>query len=69
MLVETPAIKFGVAVRKVEARDAMLVMSGVAGAMPCTIEISGKELLSLAGRMMRPAVLSLMLKALFSKAD
>ena len=47
----------------------MLVMSGVAGAMPCTIEISGKELLSLAGRMMRPAVLSLMLKALFSKAD
>lgn len=69
MLVKTPAIKLGVEVRKIEARDGMLIMTGVAGAMPCTVEIKGKELWSLAGRMMRPSVLWMLLKALFSKAD
>ena len=69
MLVKTPAIKLGVEVRKIEARDGMLVMSGVATAMPCTVEIKGKELWSLAGRMMRPSVLWMLLKAPFRKAD
>ena len=68
MLVNTPAIKLGVEVRKVETRDGKLVLSGVATAMPCTVEMDGAELLSLAGRMMRPSVIALMLRALFRRS-
>lgn len=67
MLVRTPAMKLAVEVRKVETKDDCLVMSGVATAMPCTIEMSGKELVSLAGQLLRPAVLALVLKSLFRK--
>ncbi len=69
MLVKTPAIKLGVEVRKIEAREGMLVMTGVATAMPCTVEINGKELWSLAIRMMRPSVLWMLVKAPFSKTE
>ena len=69
MLVKTPAIKLGVEVRKVEARDGRLVLSGVTSAMPCTVEMDGPELLSLAGRMMRPAVIGIVLRALFSRRN
>ena len=69
MLVSTPAIKLGVEVRKVETRDGKLVLSGVANAMPCTVEMDGPELLSLAGRMMRPAVIGIMLRAIFRRRD
>jgi hypothetical protein len=69
MLVRTPAMKLGVEVRKVETKDNRLVMSGVASSMPCTIEMSGKELVSLAGHLLRPSVLGLVFKSLFRNGN
>lgn len=69
MLVKTPAIKLGVEVRDSRVEDDRLILAGVANAMPCTVEIGGKELLRLAGRLMRPAVIGLALRSLFAKAD
>jgi hypothetical protein len=69
MLVKTPAIKLGVEIRKSKVEGGVLVLAGVANAMPCTVEIGGKEMWSLAGRMLRPSVIWLMLKALVAKPD
>lgn len=69
MLVKTPAIKLGVEVRDSRVEDGRLILSGVANAMPCTVEIGGKELIRLAGRLMRPAVIGLVLRSLFAKPD
>ena len=69
MLVKTPAIKLGVEVRDSRVEDDRLIRAGVANPMPCTVEIGGKELLRLAGRLMRPAVIGLALRSLFAKAD
>lgn len=65
MLVKTPAIKLGVEVRETKIEDNRLVLSGVANAMPCTVEISGPEMVRLFGRMLRPAIIVLFLKSLF----
>ena len=69
MLVKTPAIKLGVEVRDSRVEDGRLVLSGVANAMPCTVEIGGKELIRLATKLMRPAVIGLVLRSIFAKAD
>ena len=69
MLVKTPAIKLGVEVRDSRVEDGRLVLSGVANAMPCTVEIGGKELVRLAGKLMRPAVVALALRSMLSKSD
>lgn len=69
MLVKTPAIKLGVEVRESRIEDGRLILTGVANAMPCTVEIGGKELLRLARRLMRPAVVGLVLKSMFRKED
>ena len=69
MLVKTPAIKLGVEVRDSRVEDGRLVLSGVANAMPCTVEIGGKELIRLAAKLMRPAVIGLFLRSIFAKAD
>lgn len=69
MLVRTPAIRLGVEVRDCRVEGDRIILSGVAQAMPCTVEIGGKELLRLAGRLMRPAVLLLAIRALFSGAS
>ncbi len=68
MLVKTPAIKLGVEIRDAKTEDGFLVLSGAANAMPCTIEMSGKELWSLTGHLLRLAVIVLMFKSLFSSA-
>jgi hypothetical protein len=68
MLVRTPAIKLGVEIRDAKTEDGFLILSGAANAMPCTVEMSGKELWSLTGRLFRPAVIGLMIKSLFSAA-
>ena len=69
MLVKTPAIKLGVEVRDSRVEDGRLVLSGVANAMPCTVEIGGKELIRLAAKLMRPAVIGQVLRSIFAKAD
>lgn len=65
MLVKTPAIKLGVEVRGIKVEDDLLVLSGVANAMPCTVEITGPEMVRLFGRMLRPGVIALFIKSLF----
>lgn len=67
MLVKTPAIKLGVEIRETRTEDGRLVMAGVANAMPCTVEIGGREAWKLLGRMLRPSVIGFMLKSAFSK--
>ncbi len=69
MLVKTPAIKLGVEVRESRVEDGRLILTGVANAMPCTVEIGGKELMRLAGKLMRPAVVALALRSMFSKSQ
>jgi hypothetical protein len=69
MLVKTPAIKLGVEVRESRVEDGRLILTGVANAMPCTVEIGGKELVRLAGKLMRPAVVALALRSMLSKSD
>ena len=69
MLVKTPTIKLGVEVRDSRVEDGRLVLSGVANAIPCTVEIGGKELIRLAAKLMRPAVIGLVLRSIFAKAD
>lgn len=67
MLVKTPAIKLGVEIRDSHIADGKIILSGVANVMPCTVEIDGPELLQLARRLMRPAVIALALRALFAR--
>lgn len=67
MLVKTPAIKLGVEVRDSRVEDDRLILSGVANAMPCTVEIGSKELIRLAGKLMRPAVLRMVVAGLLRK--
>ncbi len=69
MLVKTPAIKLGVEIRESKVEGDKVVLSGVANVMPCTVEIDGAELLQLAGRLMRPAVIGLALRMLFKRDD
>jgi hypothetical protein len=66
MLVKTPAMKLGVEVRESKTEDGRLILSGVANAMPCTVEIGGDELVRLMGRFIRPAVMGLIIKSMFS---
>jgi hypothetical protein len=63
MLVKTPAIKLGVEVRGTAIVDGRLVLSGVANAMPCTVEIGGPEMVRLFTRMLRPGIIVLFLKS------
>ncbi|MDX1292050.1 MAG: hypothetical protein R3265_04495 [Hyphomonas sp.] len=65
MLVKTPAIKLGVEVRGTKVDNNRLVLSGVANAMPCTVEIGGPEMVRLFGRMLRPRIIALFVKSLF----
>ncbi len=67
MLVKTPAIKLGVEVRESRVEDDRLILSGVANAMPCTVEIGDKELVRLAGKLLTPSVIGLFVKGLFRK--
>ena len=66
MLVKTPAIKLGVEVRESKTEGGRLILSGVANTMPCTVEIGGHELVRLMGKLIRPAVIALIIKSMFS---
>ena len=55
--------------RDSRVEDGRLVLSGVANAMPCTVEIGDKELVRIAGRLLKPAVIGLFFKGLFRKDD
>lgn len=65
MLVKTPAIKLAVEIRDVGVAGERITFSGVANAMPCTVEMSPSEMLVLARSAMRPAILKMLIVALF----
>lgn len=67
MLVRTPAIRLAVEIRSTETTADRIVFKGVANAMPCSVEMTGGELLALAGFTLRPAVLKLILAGLFRR--
>ena len=69
MLVKTPAIKLGVEIREAKAELDKIVLAGVANAMPCTVEVSGREAWRLLGRMIRFSIFRLMLKSILPKRD
>ena len=70
MIVKTPAVTLAVEVRDVEPGDERLIMKGVASSMPCSVELMQSEILSLAGKMLRPSNFGFVLKALlFPKRD
>ena len=54
MLVKTPAIKLGVEIRESKTEGGKLILSGVANAMPCTVELSGPELRRMAAMLLHP---------------
>lgn len=68
MLVKTPAMKLGVEIRDAKIDGERIALTGVAGAMPCTVELSPKEALSLARRMLSPSILSVLMKAVFVRS-
>lgn len=67
MLVKTPAIKLAVEIRDVSVAGDRIAFAGVANAMTCTVEMTPSEMLSLARAAFRPAVLILLLQALFTR--
>ena len=56
----------GVEVRESKPEDGRLILSGVANAMPCTVEVGGRELVRLMGKLIRPSVIGLIIKSMFS---
>lgn len=56
----------GVEVRESKTEDGRLILSGVANAMPCTVEVGGRELVRLMGKLIRPSVIGLIIKSMFS---
>lgn len=67
MRVKTPAIKLEVSLESVEIEDGDIKFEGMAGMMPCETHISPREEWALVGLCLRPRILGLLIKALFSK--
>lgn len=68
MIVKTPAVKLAVEVRDAGLSEGRIALTGVAGAMPCTVELKPDEVFALAGFMLRPAILGLLVRSLFAGA-
>lgn len=63
MRVKTPAMKLDLRVDEVGLRDGELVLTGVAGIMPCTTTLDVAEVRRLLKLAVRPAVLRWLLTA------
>lgn len=55
MLVKSPAVKLAVEIRAVDFSGGRVVLTGVAGAMPCTVEIAPAEARAILGMMLHPS--------------
>lgn len=64
MIVRTPAVKLAVEIRSAAMEDGRLVLKGVAGVMPCSVELTAGETLALARHVIRPTILGGLLKVL-----
>lgn len=69
MIVRTPAIKLGVEVRSASLQDGRITLAGVAGAMPCTVELKPAEALRLARLLARPAILRAIAGAALGRSE
>jgi hypothetical protein len=63
MRVVTPAMKLDVRIDELAAKDGLLQMSGVAGMLPCETTLRPSELRTMIGKLMRPSILRLLLRA------
>jgi hypothetical protein len=57
MRVVTPAIKLDVEIEQAEVRDDRLVLSGLAGILPCETSLTAREARALLLKVLRPRVL------------
>jgi len=68
MIVKTPAMRLGVEIRDARLEDERISFSGVANAMPCTVEMTPHEMLMLSKFALRPAILKRLIGALFRRS-
>lgn len=64
MLVKTPALKLAVEVRDVGVAGERIAFTGVANNMPCTVEMTPKEMLAISRAALKPAVLRMLARAM-----
>ena len=57
MRVVTPAMKLEVAIEQAAVRDGRLVMTGLAGFLPCETSLEAPEARALLAKVLRPRVL------------
>ena len=62
MRVVTPAITLDVRIDEAAVKDGKLVLDGIAGMLPCETTLRPQELRKLLRLVLRPAVLSLLLR-------
>jgi len=67
MLVKTPAMKLGLELRELKTEDERLILKGVAGAMPCSVELGGAEVRRLAAMILNPKNLIKILRLMFAR--
>jgi hypothetical protein len=67
MIVKTPAVKLAVEVREAALAGERIALTGVAGAMPCTVELSCREIFALAGLMLNPVIMAALFRSLFAR--
>ena len=67
MLVKTPAVRLGVEIRDSKTENGKLILSGVANAMPCTVEMSGPEMRRMAAMLLHPKRVFKVAGLLFAK--
>jgi hypothetical protein len=68
MLVKTPALKLGVEIRDAKIEGERIAFTGVAGVMPCSVELTPQEALALARRMMAPPILRVLVRSVLSRS-
>lgn len=67
MLVKTPAIRLGVEIRDSKTEDGKLILSGVANAMPCSVEMNGPEIRRMVRMLFHPKRIFKIVGLLFAK--
>ena len=67
MLVKSPAVKLAVEIRAMDFSGERVALSGVAGAMPCTVEIAPAEARAILKMMLHPRRLPAALRFLLRR--
>lgn len=57
MRVKTPAMKLDLRIDEVELKDGQLLLTGMAGMLPCETTMTAREVRALLRRALRPSIL------------